>query len=115
MQTESAIKCFQAIGQTHRLSMFRLLATAGETGQLAGELAHALDIAPSQVSFHLKELEHAGLVFATREGRFIRYRIEPTQVAALMEFLLSDCCRGRPELCTSQAQPPTETDARSMT
>lgn len=107
MQTESAIRCFQAIGQTHRLSMFRLLARAGEVGQLAGELADALDIAPSQVSFHLKELEHAGLVYATREGRFIRYRIQADQVAALMEFLLSDCCQGRPELCTPQAQVPS--------
>ena len=99
MESAAAIKCFQAIGQSHRLSMFRELASRGEIGRTAGELADSLAIAPSQVSFHLKELEHAGLISGSREGRFIRYRIEADQVAHLLDFLLSDCCQGRPELC----------------
>jgi hypothetical protein len=63
----------------------------------------------------VKELEHAGLVYATREGRCIRYRIQADQVAQLMEFLLSDCCQGRPDLCTPQAPLPSLTQTQTQT
>jgi ArsR family transcriptional regulator len=100
MDTITAVRCFQAIGQTHRLEMFRQLAQAGDAGITAGLIAEALDLAPSQVSFHLKELEASGLCFTEREGRFIRYRIAPSAVRALLEFLLADCCQGRNDLCS---------------
>jgi ArsR family transcriptional regulator len=100
MDTITAVRCFQAIGQTHRLEMFRELAKAGEDGLTAGLIAEALDLVPSQVSFHLKELEASGLCFAEREGRFIRYRIAPSAVRALLKFLLADCCQGRKDLCS---------------
>ena len=100
MDTITAVRCFQAIGQTHRLEMFRQLAQAGDAGITAGLIAEALDLAPSQVSFHLKELEASGLCFAEREGRFIRYRIAPSAVRALLKFLLADCCQGRKDLCS---------------
>jgi ArsR family transcriptional regulator len=100
MNTDIAVRCFQAIGQTHRLEMFQQLAQAGDWGITAGLIAEALDLAPSQVSFHLKELEASGLCFGVREGRFIRYRIAPATVRELLEFLLADCCQGRKDLCS---------------
>ena len=100
MDTVSAVRCFQAIGQAHRLQMFQQLARAGDQGLTAGVIAENLDLAPSQVSFHLKELEASGLCFFEREGRFMRYRIEPSAVRDLLEFLLADCCQGRKDLCS---------------
>ena len=100
MDTDIAVRCFQAIGQTHRLEMFQELAKAGDQGMTAGLIAETLDLAPSQVSFHLKELEASGLCFGEREGRFIRYRIAPSAVRELLDFLLADCCQGRKDLCS---------------
>jgi DNA-binding transcriptional ArsR family regulator len=109
METMAAVRCFQAIGQTHRLKMFRELAKAGDTGMTAGLIAEVLELTPSQVSFHLKELEASTLCFAEREGRFNRYRIEPGAVRDLLDFLLADCCQGRRDLC-SPALPPVQQD-----
>lgn len=100
MDTVSAVRCFQAIGQTHRLEAFQQLAQAGDHGMTAGLIAESLDLTPSQVSFHLKELEASGLCIGEREGRFIRYRIAPSRVRELLEFLLADCCQGRKDLCS---------------
>jgi DNA-binding transcriptional ArsR family regulator len=104
MDTMAAVRCFQAIGQAHRLEMFRQLAKAGDTGMTAGLIAEVLDLSPSQESFHLKELEASTLCFAEREGRFMRYRIEPGAVRDLLDFLLADCCQGRRDLCSPALQ-----------
>ena len=100
MNTDIAVRCFQAIGQIHRLEMFQQLAQVGDRGMTAGLIAETLDLAPSQVSFHLKELEASSLCFGEREGRFIRYRISPSAVRELLDFLLADCCQGRKDLCS---------------
>ena len=41
----------------------------------AGEIAERLDIPPATLTFHLKELSHAGLVESRREGRSIIYSL----------------------------------------
>lgn len=56
-------------------------------------------MSPTVTSFHLKELDHAGLVFSVREGRYIRYALHVERMRALISFLTEDCCDGRPELC----------------
>ena len=68
MDTMAAVRCFQAIGQAHRLEMFRQLAKAGDTGMTAGLIAEVLDLPPSQVSFHLKELEASTLCLLNGKG-----------------------------------------------
>lgn len=104
MDAMAAVRCFQAIGQAHRLEMFRQLAKVGDAGMTAGLIAEVLNLAPSQVSFHLKELEASKLCFADREGRFIRYRIEAGAIRDLLDFLLADCCQGRRDLCSPVLQ-----------
>lgn len=64
----------------------------------AGELAQALALKPSTLSVYVAILVRAGLVRQAREGRFIRYGIDLEHVGALVEFLVNDCCRGRPEV-----------------
>lgn len=106
MDNDTAIRALAALAQEHRLAIFRRLVAAGEAGQTAGQLAEAVGIAAQGLSFHVKELERAGLVGAKREGRFIRYRLAIPAMRDLLTFLTEDCCGGRPELCGGLPAPP---------
>jgi DNA-binding transcriptional ArsR family regulator len=99
MEATTAVQVLSALAHEHRLGVFRLLVAAGEGGANAGDIAEALGLPPSSLSFHLAALESSGLVRATRDGRFIRYRVEPDAVRALLAYLTEECCAGRPELC----------------
>ncbi|MGD9668051.1 MAG: ArsR/SmtB family transcription factor [Hyphomicrobiaceae bacterium] len=107
MDNETAIRSLAALAQEHRLAIFRRLVAAGEAGQTAGQLAEGIGIAAQGLSFHVKELERAGLVSAAREGRFIRYRLVVPAMRELLTFLTEDCCGGRPELCGGLPVPST--------
>lgn len=104
MEATAAVQILSALAHDHRLGVFRLLVAAGEAGVNAGEIAATLGLPPSSLSFHLAALESAGLVAAMREGRFIRYRIEPATIRALLAYLTEECCAGRPELCGLEEQ-----------
>lgn len=99
MDTERAIRALSALAQEHRLAIFRLLVRQGRDGLPAGEISERIGISPTSASFHLKELDRAGLISAKREGRFIRYGFDAETMRALLAFLTQDCCQGRPELC----------------
>lgn len=88
-----------ALAQATRLSVFRFLVEAGPEGVPAGDIAAALDIAPATLSFHLKELSHAGLAHGRPEGRFMIYSADFECMAALMSFLTRNCCKGMPSEC----------------
>ncbi|MCB1527356.1 MAG: helix-turn-helix transcriptional regulator [Hyphomicrobiaceae bacterium] len=108
MDNDDAIRALAALAQEHRLAIFRRLVVAGGAGETAGQLADAVGIAPQGLSFHVKELERAGLVTAVREGRFIRYALVVDEMRALLAFLSEDCCGGRPELCGALTQVPAQ-------
>ena len=96
---KQATALLAALAQETRLSIFRLLVEAGPEGLPAGAIAEALDVAPATLSFHLKELSHAGLAHARQEGRYVIYSADFEQMAALMTFLTRNCCRGMPQEC----------------
>jgi ArsR family transcriptional regulator len=79
-----------------RLRVFRALIGAGPQGMTPGSLSATLDIPASTLSFHLKELMHAGLVSQEREGRHLIYRPSLEQMNALMAYLTAHCCQGEP-------------------
>ncbi len=99
MKNETAVLALSALAHETRLKIFRLLVRKGPVGLNAGQIAKSVGIGATSLSFHLKELDHAGLVKATREGRFINYAIRVEGMRALLGFLAEDCCAGRPELC----------------
>ncbi|MEM7698966.1 MAG: metalloregulator ArsR/SmtB family transcription factor [Verrucomicrobiota bacterium] len=99
MELLSAVASLGALAQPARLETFRLLVKAGREGCCAGDLSRSLGIPKNTLSFHLKELNRAGLVVAKREGRSIRYSIRQEGIRDLLLFLTEDCCQGRPELC----------------
>ncbi len=99
MELADAATALGALAQESRLAVFRLLVPQGEQGLAAGQIARELNVAPATLSFHLKELAHAGLIDSRRSGRSIIYRVRPDRIRALMAFLTEDCCQGRPDLC----------------
>jgi DNA-binding transcriptional ArsR family regulator len=100
LDERQALLAFAALAQETRLRLLRQLVTAGPEGLPAGTLAGEAGVSASNVSFHLKELEHAGLVSSRREGRSIIYSAVYPVLSGLIAFLMKDCCQGRPEVCT---------------
>jgi DNA-binding transcriptional ArsR family regulator len=105
MDEHLALAAFGALSQETRLRLLRLLVTAGPEGIAAGALAEQVGVSASNVSFHLKELERAGLVAARRDSRSIVYTAEYDALAGLIRFLMEDCCSGRPEICAPALNP----------
>ena len=99
MEMRSAIAALAALAQDTRLAVFRLLVEAGPNGLAAGVIASRLKVAPATLSFHLSQLERAGLLASRRNGRQILYAADIEGTRRLMAFLTEDCCGGRPELC----------------
>lgn len=99
MEIEEAAKAFAAIAHPTRLSIFRLLVARAPEPVPAGEIATATGVAPSTLSFHLAQLEQAGLVFGRRRQRQVLYAVSVEGVRRLIGFLADDCCQGRPEMC----------------
>jgi len=99
MNDANVIAALAALAHTHRLAIFRLLVRQGPSGMPAGEIADHVGIGATTASFHLKELDRAGLIRATRQGRFVRYATHVEGMRKLIAFLTEDCCQGRPELC----------------
>ena len=96
METKNVILALAALAQESRLGVFRLLVRVGPEGLNASKIAEELSLPPSSLSFHLKELAHAGLVIARQDGRFIIYAVNFDTMNALMVFLTDSCCGGNP-------------------
>lgn len=108
MDTRAALAALGALAQESRLAVFRLLVQAGPEGLAASRIAEQLDIAPSSLSFHLKELTHAGLLASRQEGRFIIYAADIAAMNGLIGFLTENCCGGVPCTPATVCAPPTE-------
>lgn len=100
MKMNTAVEALGALAQETRLTVFRLLVRAGPEGLAAGDVAERLGVAPATLSFHLKELEHAGLLRARRDGRQIFYATDYQGMRSLLAFLTEECCQGHPEICS---------------
>src|SRR4029078_2540160 len=99
MEIKQAVIALTALAQESRLRVFRLLVPAGAEGLPAGEIAERLDLPAPTLTFHLKELSHAGLVESRREGRSIIYSLRVEGMQEVLTFLTRDCCKDNPELC----------------
>ncbi|MDO9358110.1 MAG: metalloregulator ArsR/SmtB family transcription factor [Polaromonas sp.] len=90
----SAVRALAALAQAQRLRTFRALVVAGPEGLTPGAIAETLEVAPSALSFHLKELAHSGLVSSEPRGRNLIYRADFGQMNALLGYLTEHCCEG---------------------
>ncbi|UCI21978.1 metalloregulator ArsR/SmtB family transcription factor [Mesorhizobium sp. B2-1-8] len=105
MNERQALSAFAALSQETRLRILRHLVIAGPDGVAAGAIAEKVEVSASNVSFHLKELEWAGLVSVRRDSRSMVYSAEYDALSGLIRFLMEDCCYGRPEICAPALAP----------
>jgi DNA-binding transcriptional ArsR family regulator len=100
MDEQAAVRALAALAQGMRLRVFRALVGAGPQGLTPGALAASLGVSASTLSFHLKELMHAGLVTQERQGRHLIYRPELVHMNDLLSYLAAHCCHGQPCVVT---------------
>ncbi len=94
MNSNTVVRALGALAHESRLAIFRALVVAGPEGLAAGDIAQQLGVSPSGLSFHLKDLSHAGLVNARQDGRFIFYSANFDAMSGLIGFLTENCCEG---------------------
>lgn len=99
MEKNTATTIFESLSSGVRLDVYRLLVRQGKTGMVAGELASALGLPATNMSFHLKAMVHANIVTVEQEGRFMRYRANLSLMLDLIAYLTEECCEGNPEQC----------------
>jgi DNA-binding transcriptional ArsR family regulator len=113
MRQSQALLALGALAQESRLRIVRRLVRAGPAGLPAGALAEGVGVSPSNLSFHLKELERAGLVASRRAARSIIYAADYGALRGLLRFLMEDCCAGRAEICAPPACAPARSAKRT--
>jgi ArsR family transcriptional regulator len=101
MEEEDVVHALAALAHSLRLRLFRLLVVAGKTGLTPGAITEALGVAATTLSFHLKELSHAGLVTQERDGRYVIYHASFERMNGLLGYLTANCCQG--EECPTPA------------
>jgi len=113
MQTTKAIAALSALAQESRLAVFRLLVQAGPEGMAATKISEQIGIPASSLSFHLKEMLHAGLVTSKQESRFVIYSANFTTMSELIGFLTDNCCGGNPciPVCPTPCGAPAEVNS----
>jgi DNA-binding transcriptional ArsR family regulator len=95
MEEQNVVRALSALAQASRLQAFRALVVAGPDGLTPGAMAEQLALPAATLSFHLKELMHAGLVSQQRDGRFLIYRADFGCMNAVLAYLGENCCQGQ--------------------
>lgn len=113
MDANTAIAALNALAHGHRLGIFRALVQAGPEGLTAGTLSAQLDVSPSSLSFHLKDLQRAGLIEARHAGRQIFYSPRFETMNGLIGYLTENCCGGLP--CSPAGAPNCTPDCAPRT
>jgi DNA-binding transcriptional ArsR family regulator len=91
-------EAFKALSNPNRLRIFLRLTSCcapgtvwtveeGQVGACVGDLGQDLDVAPSTVSHHIKELQRAGLIECERRGQKVECRIAAKVLEELSAFL----------------------------
>ena len=94
MEEQDVVTALTAIAHPLRLKVFRALVVVGRDGLTPGTISEALDVPAATLSFHLKELVHAGLVTQERASRNLIYRAAYARMNDLLAYLTDNCCQG---------------------
>lgn len=99
MEKLIATRVFETLSSAVRLDVYRLLVRQGSAGLVAGEIAAALALPASNLSFHLKSMVHSGVLMVEQEGRYMRYRANLALMRDLITYLTAECCDGNLAQC----------------
>ncbi len=93
-KTAEIAAALASLGHEARLSVYRLLVRAGDSGLNVGQIGEHLDIPPSTLSHHLRALVQSGLVVQERHGREIVNKPDFDAMANAIAYLTEECCEG---------------------
>jgi ArsR family transcriptional regulator, arsenate/arsenite/antimonite-responsive transcriptional repressor len=105
MKTSRVIGALGALAHEHRLAIFRLLIERGPEGLSAGRIADRVGLVPSSLTFHLQNLQRAGLITQRRESRQLFYAADFTAINALVGYLTDNCCADSGAECSTSCAP----------
>jgi DNA-binding transcriptional ArsR family regulator len=112
MKANGVVLALGALAQESRLAIFRCLVKRGPEGYTPGDLLTKIDIPAPTLSFHLKELQRAGLLVSRREGRFLYYSANFETMQGLIDFLTDQCCTLSDGDCDTGCTPVPATARR---
>ena len=115
MKTEEVVGALGALAHEHRLAIFRLLVERGPDGLAAGQISERVGLVPSSLTFHLQNLQHAGLINQQRESRQLIYSADFAAMTGLVGYLTENCCGNGGTDCSSNCAPaqPAKTVKRA--
>ncbi len=105
MKSIDVVESLAALAQESRLAIFRMLIRRGPEGYTPTQLGEKLAVASPTLSFHLKELQRAGLIDVRRDGRFLYYRPNFVHMNQLVGFLTENCCALADQGCAPECAP----------
>jgi len=94
MEKTAVLAALAGLAQETRLDIFRLLVERGPEGMPVGAISERLGVTGATLSFHLKELSHAGLITGRQAGRFVYYSPNLESMTGLVDYLTENCCQG---------------------
>ena len=105
MKTATAIEAFGALAHEHRLASYRLLVEQGPEGLAAGAIGEGVGLVPSSLTFHLQNLQRAGLLVQRRESRRLIYSVDFDAMNDLLGYLTENCCASGAGECVANCKP----------
>jgi len=114
MKSNQVIAALGALAHEHRLAVYRLLVARGPEGLPAGSIAERVGVIPSSLTFHLQNLQRAGLIAQRREGRQLVYSTDFGVMNSVVTYLTENCC-GDSAACIPCAPSSAARTRRSRT
>jgi ArsR family transcriptional regulator len=105
MKTDVVLAALGAIAHEHRLAVYRMLVQRGPDGLSAGQIADRLGVPPSSLTFHLQQMQRAGLITQRRLSRQLFYAADFEAMKGLVGYLTENCCGGG--AATTACRPAT--------
>jgi ArsR family transcriptional regulator len=105
MKTPAIIEALGALAHEHRLAIYRLLVQRGPEGLPAGAIGQRVGLLPSSLTFHLQNLQRAGLIAQRRESRQLIYSADFAVMNGLVSYLTENCCGNSSAECSPTCAP----------
>jgi ArsR family transcriptional regulator len=105
MKAAAVIESLSALAHGHRLAIYRLLVQRGPEGLPAGAIGDRVGLRPSSLTFHLQNLQRAGLIAQRRESRQLFYSADFAVMNNLVGYLTENCCGNSGSACLPGCVP----------
>jgi ArsR family transcriptional regulator, arsenate/arsenite/antimonite-responsive transcriptional repressor len=105
VKTRNVIAALSALAHEHRLAIYRLLVQRGPAGLSAGGIGERVGLLPSSLTFHLQNLQRAGLISQQRHSRQLIYAADFTAMNGLVGYLTENCCSQGSGECVTACKP----------